>query len=65
MRELIKGGSLMCTGGSQKRIDGPHSVKYSGHMKKETVMLDMYTNQGEFHITGKETENEEILQSYC
>lgn len=29
MRELIKGGSLMCTGGSQKRIDGPHSVKYS------------------------------------
>ena len=37
----------------------------TGHMKKETVMLDMYTNQGEFHITGKETENEEILQSYC
>ena len=29
MHELIKGGSLMCTGGSQKRIDGPHSVKYS------------------------------------
>ena len=28
-------------------------------MKKETVMLDMYTNQGEFHITGKETENED------
>lgn len=29
LHELIKGGSLMCTGGSQKRIDGPHSVKYS------------------------------------
>ncbi|WP_158662574.1 hypothetical protein [Massiliimalia timonensis] len=29
MHELINGGSLMCTGGSQKRIDGPHSVKYS------------------------------------
>ena len=27
--KLIKGGSLMCTGGSQKRIDGPHSAKYS------------------------------------
>ncbi|MFR3195551.1 MAG: 3'-5' exonuclease [Waltera sp.] len=29
MHELIKGGSLVCTGGSQKRIDGSHSAKYS------------------------------------
>ena len=29
MHELIKGGSLMCTGGSQKCIDGSHGVKYS------------------------------------
>ena len=29
LHELINGGSLMCTGGSQKRIDGPHSMKYS------------------------------------
>ena len=29
LHELINGGSLMCTGGSQKRIDGPHGVKYS------------------------------------
>lgn len=35
-----------------------------GHMKKESVMLDMYTDQGKFHITGKEiSNNEEILQS--
>ncbi|MBS5389228.1 MAG: hypothetical protein KHY31_17915, partial [Clostridiales bacterium] len=31
LHELINGGSLMCTGGSQKCIDGPHSVKYSLH----------------------------------
>lgn len=37
MRELIKGGSLMCTGGSQKRIDGPHSVKYSPSAYDEIV----------------------------
>ena len=39
--------------------------KATGHMKKDTIMLDMYTNQGEFHITGKETDNEEILQPSC
>lgn len=33
----------------------------AGSMKKEAVMLDLYTEQGEFHITGKETHNEEIL----
>ena len=37
----------------------------TGYMKKETVMLDVYTNQGKFHITGKETEHEEILQPHC
>lgn len=41
------------------------SYQATGQMKKETVELDMYTNQGEFHITGKETHNEEILQLYC
>lgn len=29
LRELIRGGSIVCTGGSQKRIDGSHSAKYS------------------------------------
>ena len=36
LHELINGGSLMCTGGSQKRIDGPHSVKYSVYIYYRT-----------------------------
>ena len=44
MHELIKGGSLMCTGGSQKRIDGPHSVKYS----PEKWQLGAYVKIGYF-----------------
>ncbi|SDB25297.1 hypothetical protein [Eubacterium oxidoreducens] len=36
-----------------------------GKIKKETVELDMHTNQGEFHIAGKGTQNEKILQLYC
>lgn len=40
--------------------------KATGLMKKETVTLDMYTNQGKFHITGREACcNEEILQPDC
>ena len=42
MHELIKGGSLMCTGGSQKRIDGPHSVKYSFCQIKRDVHTDTF-----------------------
>ena len=37
LHELIKGGSLMCTGGSQKCIDGSHGVKYS----KDTRIIGM------------------------
>ena len=33
----------------------------AGRMTKGAVLLDMYTNQGHFHITGKETHHEEIL----
>ena len=41
MHELIKGGSLVCTGGSQKRIDGSHSAKYS--MDMETMKSGQQT----------------------
>lgn len=37
LHELIKGGSLMCTGGSQKCIDGSHGVKHS----KDTRIIGM------------------------
>lgn len=33
----------------------------TGYMKKESIMLDMYTDQEKFHIIGKEVNNEEIL----
>lgn len=33
----------------------------AGQLKRETVTLDLHTDQGEFHITGKEARNEEIL----
>ena len=42
MHELINGGSLMCTGGSQKCIDGPHSVKYSGSDYLRDVTRNQY-----------------------
>ena len=29
LHELVKSGSHVCTGGSQKRTDGPHNAKYS------------------------------------
>lgn len=42
MHELIKGGSLMCTGGSQKCIDGSHGVKYSLiHLKTIETLNEM------------------------
>ena len=41
MHELINGGSLMCTGGSQKCIDGPHSVKYSQMKQAQGITEQM------------------------
>ena len=48
LHELIKGGSLMCTGGSQKCIDGSHGVKYSDAEERQARQLIMHRNQEQY-----------------
>ena len=58
----------MCTGGSQKRIDGPHSVKYSPNSNAEKstgrrqldALLDGMSDKGIRIVTATAREITEV-----